>query len=137
MSEYLREGFNGSSASDLRLLLLGNIGCGKTSSGDTILGQLSPSNSDSSRICAQRQGVTEGRSVTIVEAPRWYWVGSNIDDDIKKETEIVQCGEMLWSTVLCGKRWELLRVKYPKLCVKGFPRSLWMVLSGWDLGQKL
>uniref|UniRef100_A0A3B5R5L6 GTPase IMAP family member 8 n=1 Tax=Xiphophorus maculatus TaxID=8083 RepID=A0A3B5R5L6_XIPMA len=87
MSEYLREGFNGSSASDLRLLLLGNIGCGKTSSGDTILGQLSPSNSDSSRICAQRQGVTEGRSVTIVEAPRWYWVGSNIDDDIKKETE--------------------------------------------------
>lgn len=87
MSEYLREGFNGSSASDLRFLLLGNIGCGKTSSGDTILGQLSPSNSDSSRICAQRQGVTEGRSVTIVEAPRWYWVGSNIDDDIKKETE--------------------------------------------------
>ncbi|PWA32743.1 hypothetical protein CCH79_00012451 [Gambusia affinis] len=87
MSEYLRKGFNGSSPSDLRLLLLGNIGCGKTSSGDTILGQLSPSYSNSSRICTQRQGVTEGRSVTIVEAPRWYWIRSNLDDEVKKETE--------------------------------------------------
>ncbi|XP_014908886.1 uncharacterized protein LOC106960319 [Poecilia latipinna] len=86
MSEYLREDFNGSSASDLRLLLLGNIGCGKTSSGDTILGQLSPIYSNSSRSCAQRQGVAQGRRVTIVEGPRWYWVGSNMDDDAKKET---------------------------------------------------
>uniref|UniRef100_A0A3B3UPQ2 AIG1-type G domain-containing protein n=1 Tax=Poecilia latipinna TaxID=48699 RepID=A0A3B3UPQ2_9TELE len=66
MSEYLREDFNGSSASDLRLLLLGNIGCGKTSSGDTILGQLSPIYSNSSRSCAQRQGVS------VVDTPDWF-----------------------------------------------------------------
>lgn len=87
MSEHMREGFSGSSPSDLRLVLLGNIGCGKTSSADTILGQLSPVSPSSSRSCIQRQGFAEGRSVKLVEAPRWYWNGCDMDDDVKKETE--------------------------------------------------
>uniref|UniRef100_A0A8C6LSE7 AIG1-type G domain-containing protein n=1 Tax=Nothobranchius furzeri TaxID=105023 RepID=A0A8C6LSE7_NOTFU len=68
MSEYLTE-----ITSDLRLVLLGNIGCGKTSSGDTILGQVSPVSSVTTRSCTLRQGYSDGRSVTLVEAPRWYW----------------------------------------------------------------
>ncbi|XP_070775638.1 uncharacterized protein [Enoplosus armatus] len=87
MSEHLRESDRGSSPSELRLILLGNIGCGKTSSADTILGQLSPITPGASRSCQQRQGISEGRSVTLVEAPRWYWSGGKMDDSVRKETE--------------------------------------------------
>lgn len=87
MSEQLRGSFNGSSPPELRLVLLGNIGCGKTSSADTILGQLSPVTPSSSRSCQLRQGVSDGRSVTLVEAPRWFWVGGKVEDSVRKETE--------------------------------------------------
>ncbi|XP_047222006.1 uncharacterized protein LOC124868610 isoform X2 [Girardinichthys multiradiatus] len=87
MSEHLGEGFSGSSPSDLRLILLGNIGCGKTASADTILGQLSPVSPTSSRSCKLRQGFAEGRSATLVEAPRFYWNGFNMEDSVRKETE--------------------------------------------------
>ncbi|MEQ2194441.1 hypothetical protein XENOCAPTIV_029386 [Xenoophorus captivus] len=87
MSEHLGEGFSGSSPSDLRLILLGNIGCGKTASADTILGQLSPVSPSSSRSCKLRQGFAEGRSATLVEAPRFYWNGFNMEDSVRKETE--------------------------------------------------
>nr|XP_015809782.2 uncharacterized protein LOC107382236 [Nothobranchius furzeri] len=81
MSEYLTE-----ITSDLRLVLLGNIGCGKTSSGDTILGQVSPVSSVTTRSCTLRQGYSDGRSVTLVEAPRWYWNGCKMEDGVRKET---------------------------------------------------
>ncbi|KAM7009428.1 uncharacterized protein LKV04_001398 [Tautogolabrus adspersus] len=87
MSGNLRGSNYGSSPPELRLLLLGNIGCGKTSSADTILGQLSPVSPSASRTCQLRQGVSEGRSVTLVEAPRWYWSGGKMEDSVRKETE--------------------------------------------------
>ncbi|XP_041838800.1 uncharacterized protein LOC121638229 isoform X1 [Melanotaenia boesemani] len=86
MSEHLTERYHGSSPADLRLILLGNIGCGKTSSADTILGHLSPVSGDS-KSCQVRQGFSHGRSVTVVEAPRWYWSGGKMEDSIRKETE--------------------------------------------------
>ncbi|KAM4603385.1 uncharacterized protein ACJ7VT_018105 [Polymixia lowei] len=77
-----------SSPPDLRLILLGTIGCGKTASGDTILGQLSPpTSSGSSRSCQVRRGFSEGRRLTLVEAPRWYWNGSHMEAGVRKETE--------------------------------------------------
>ncbi|XP_008275103.1 uncharacterized protein LOC103353716 isoform X2 [Stegastes partitus] len=87
MSEHYRESYYGSSPPDLRLILLGNIGCGKTSSADTILGQLSAVTPNASRSCQLRQGFTESRNVTLVEAPRWYWNGGNMEDNVRKETE--------------------------------------------------
>ena len=87
MSEHLREGHRGSSLPELRLILLGNIGCGKTSSSDTILSQLSPVSPSAARSCQLRQGVSEGRKVTLVEAPRWYWSGGKMEDSVRKETE--------------------------------------------------
>ncbi|CAK6953468.1 uncharacterized protein LOC128368086 [Scomber scombrus] len=87
MSEHLREGHRGSLLPELRLILLGNIGCGKTSSGDTILSQLSPVSPSAARSCQLRQGVSEGRKVTLVEAPRWYWSGGKMEDSVRKETE--------------------------------------------------
>ncbi|XP_035002459.2 uncharacterized protein DDB_G0271670, partial [Hippoglossus stenolepis] len=89
MSDHLRSSYSGSSAPELRLILLGNLGCGKTSSADTILGQLSPVSPSASRSCQLRQGFTEGRSVTLVEAPRWYWNGDKMEDSVRKETERV------------------------------------------------
>ncbi|XP_053274279.1 uncharacterized protein LOC128436551 isoform X1 [Pleuronectes platessa] len=89
MSNHLRSSYSGSSAPELRLILLGNLGCGKTSSADTILGQLSPVSPSASRSCQLRQGITEGRSMTLVEAPRWYWNGGKMEDSVRKETEQV------------------------------------------------
>nr|XP_020503341.1 uncharacterized protein LOC109994377 [Labrus bergylta]XP_029135853.1 uncharacterized protein LOC109994377 [Labrus bergylta] len=87
MSENLSGSYYGSSPPELRLVLLGNIGCGKTSSADTILDQLSPISPSASRACQLRQGASEGRSVTLVEAPRWYWSGGKMEDSVREETE--------------------------------------------------
>ncbi|XP_060950361.1 uncharacterized protein LOC133027378 isoform X2 [Limanda limanda] len=89
MSDHLRSSYSGSSAPELRLILLGNLGCGKTSSVDTILGQLSPVSPSASRSCQLRRGFTEGRSMTLVEAPRWYWNGGKMEESVRKETERV------------------------------------------------
>lgn len=87
MSEHLTGSYYGSSPSELRLVLLGNIGCGKTSSADTILGPQSHGSPTDSRSCQLRQGFSDGRSVTLVEAPRWYWTGGEMEDSVRKETE--------------------------------------------------
>lgn len=86
MSEHLGE--DGGLSSDLRLVLLGNIGCGKTSSVDTLLGRVSLAPADvDSRSCRRRRGLCEGRSITLVEAPRWYWNGCKMEDGVRKETQ--------------------------------------------------
>ncbi|XP_029017419.1 uncharacterized protein LOC114861897 [Betta splendens] len=81
-----RGSHSGSSAQELRLLLVGNIGCGKTLSADTVLGQPSPESHASPRSCRLRQGAFEGRAVTLVEAPRWFWSGGKMEDSVRKET---------------------------------------------------
>ncbi|KAI3353298.1 hypothetical protein L3Q82_019837 [Scortum barcoo] len=86
MSEHLT-GSYGALPPELRLVLLGNIGCGKTSSADTILSQLSHISPIASRSCQLRQGLSDGRRVTLVEAPRWYWTGGKMEDNVRKETE--------------------------------------------------
>lgn len=88
MSEDLRGSFYASSPPEVRLVLLGNIGCGKTLSADTILGQLSSSSSPSaSRSCQLRQAISDDRNVTLVEAPRWYWTGGKMEESVRRETQ--------------------------------------------------
>lgn len=87
MSDLQRGSVGGSAPSDLRLVLVGNIGCGKSSTGDSILGEQSPITPGASRTCQLRQGVSEGRNVTLVEAPRWFWVGGKMEEGVRKETE--------------------------------------------------
>lgn len=88
MSEFLRGSLGGSSPPDVRLVLLGNIGCGKTSTGDTILSELSAGSLSAPRSCQLRQGLlSDNRNVTVVEAPRWFWIGGEMEDSVKKETE--------------------------------------------------
>ena len=51
------------------------------------MGQLSHTSGSDSRSCQQRQGFSEGRNVTLVEAPRWYWNGGKMEESVRKETE--------------------------------------------------
>lgn len=87
MSDLQRGSFDSSIATDVRLLLVGNIGCGKSSTSDSILGERSPISPGASRTCQLRQGVSEGKNVTLVEAPRWFWVGGKMEESVKEETE--------------------------------------------------
>ncbi|XP_036425344.1 uncharacterized protein LOC118807439 [Colossoma macropomum] len=76
-------------APELRLVLVGNIGCGKTLTADNLLGQSSSSSvgQSSSRLCEVRRGVSEGRRLTVVETPRWYWSGQHLESSVQRETE--------------------------------------------------
>ncbi|XP_016326860.1 uncharacterized protein LOC107676722 [Sinocyclocheilus anshuiensis] len=75
------------SLSELSLVLVGSIGCGKTMTADTLLGQSSaPSPSASSRVSQIRRGLSAGWRLSIVETPRWYWRGKEVEADIQEET---------------------------------------------------
>ncbi|XP_067314907.1 GTPase IMAP family member 8 [Pseudorasbora parva] len=75
------------SLSELCLVLVGSIGCGKTLTADTLLRQSSDLGpSASSRVSQIRRGVSENRQLCIVETPRWYWRGKELEADIQKET---------------------------------------------------
>ncbi|XP_043086782.1 uncharacterized protein LOC122333298 [Puntigrus tetrazona] len=77
----------GSDRSGLCLVLVGSIGCGKTMTADTLLGQSSaPGPSASSRVSQIRSGQTAGRRLTVVETPRWYWRGQEVEAHIQEET---------------------------------------------------
>lgn len=78
---------SGSGGADVRLVLVGNIGCGKTTLADTILGQLSPVSDSNPRSCQLRRGTFDRRSLTLVEAPRWYWSGGKVEEGVRKETQ--------------------------------------------------
>ncbi|XP_028826844.1 uncharacterized protein LOC114785171 [Denticeps clupeoides] len=79
----------GGGSPDLRLILLGNIDCGKTMTADNLLEQQGSSlgSSRSTRLCHLRRGVSHSRWLTVVEAPRWYWSGGQIEAGVRAETQ--------------------------------------------------
>ncbi|XP_062852997.1 uncharacterized protein LOC134316536 [Trichomycterus rosablanca] len=75
-------------STELRLILVGNIGCGKTLTADTLLGDFSSVGALlSTRLCEVRCGESEGCRLRLVETPRWYWKGEHIDSTVQTETE--------------------------------------------------
>ncbi|XP_036436224.1 uncharacterized protein LOC118814632 [Colossoma macropomum] len=80
--------------SDLRILLLGYINGGRSSSGNTILGR---KEFDFQRTthCVKRQGEVAGRHITVVEAPGWW---SN--KPVEENTELLK-REIVLSVSLC------------------------------------
>ncbi|XP_062394002.1 uncharacterized protein LOC134082355 isoform X2 [Sardina pilchardus] len=58
--------------SDMRMVLLGYRGAGKSSSGNSILGREEFSTSGRTAECVKREGETAGRRITVVEAPGWW-----------------------------------------------------------------
>ncbi|XP_066520171.1 GTPase IMAP family member 8 [Hoplias malabaricus] len=74
---------------ELRLILVGNMGCGKTLTANTVLGLKSSGSTllSPSKECEVRRGVSEGRHLTLVETPRWYWSGERLESSVHRETE--------------------------------------------------
>lgn len=73
---------------EMRLILVGNMGCGKTATANTLLTEgSSTSTPEPSRRNEVRHAMSEGRRLKIVETPRWYWSGTHIDTSVQRETE--------------------------------------------------
>ncbi|XP_039976722.1 GTPase IMAP family member 8 isoform X1 [Xiphias gladius] len=68
-----REQMIGGPPRELRLLLLGWKGVGKSSVGNSILGRRYFESGQETELCLRRQALVSGRRVTIVDTPGWDW----------------------------------------------------------------
>ncbi|XP_063070464.1 uncharacterized protein LOC134461464 [Engraulis encrasicolus] len=71
--------------SELRIVLLGSVKEGKSSSGNTILGSQKFDTAGRTTHCVKRQGEVAGRHITVVEAPGWYGLISVFTPRITKK----------------------------------------------------
>ncbi|XP_062341159.1 GTPase IMAP family member 8 isoform X2 [Osmerus eperlanus] len=71
--ERLRPSMIGGPPRELRVLLLGWKGVGKSSVGNAILGRRDFESGLETELCMRRQALVAGRRVTVVDTPGWDW----------------------------------------------------------------
>ncbi|KAM6957909.1 GTPase IMAP family member 8 [Aplochiton taeniatus] len=71
--ERQREQMIGGPPRELRVLLLGWKGVGKSSVGNSILGRRDFESGQETELCLRRQALVSGRRVTVVDTPGWDW----------------------------------------------------------------
>ncbi|XP_061905399.1 GTPase IMAP family member 8-like [Entelurus aequoreus] len=79
---------------DVRIVLLGAKGSGKTSALNTILGREEPVSSGRTSSCAVARGVAFGRRVTVVDTPGW-WMNYFSDESAVFDRRQIQLGPSL------------------------------------------
>ncbi|XP_054892111.1 GTPase IMAP family member 8 [Poeciliopsis prolifica] len=83
-----REQMIGGPPRELRLLLLGWKGVGKSSVGNSILGRRFFESGQETELCLRRQALVCGRRVTIVDTPGWDWFSvSRTPKRIRQESQ--------------------------------------------------
>ncbi|XP_069054283.1 GTPase IMAP family member 8-like [Lepisosteus oculatus] len=73
--------------SEIRIVLLGERGSGRSSAGDTILGREEFQTKRGTEECVKRQGEVAGRQVTVVNTPEWYFSLQQFEDEYEDAYE--------------------------------------------------
>ncbi|XP_062387557.1 GTPase IMAP family member 8 [Sardina pilchardus] len=90
----LQEGMNVSPPRELRIILLGWKGAGKSMAGNTILGFQGFDVGKQTEVSLRRQSQVSGRRVTLVDTPGWgWWSVKQTPKQVKRETR--RAGELL------------------------------------------